>query len=194
MSDGTWLVVGLGNPGSSYADTRHNVGRLVVELLAERAGASFKAHRRRRADVATVRLGGLPGVPTVLARPRSYMNESGGPVASLRDFYKIVNERLVVVHDELDLPYGTLRVKVGGGDNGHNGLRSLRASLGTGDFCRVRIGIGRPPGRMDPAAFVLKPFSAAERADLPLHVDRAADAVEALVVDGLAYAQNNYNG
>lgn len=194
MSDETWLVVGLGNPGSSYADTRHNVGRLVVELLAERAGASFKAHRRRRADVATVRLGGPPGVPTVLTRPRSYMNESGGPVASLRDFYKIGNERLVVVHDELDLPYGTLRVKVGGGDNGHNGLRSLRASLGTGDFCRVRIGIGRPPGRMDPAAFVLKPFGPAERADLPLHVDRAADAVEALVVDGLAYAQNHYNG
>jgi PTH1 family peptidyl-tRNA hydrolase len=115
-------------------------------------------------------------------------------VASLRDFYKICNERLVVVHDELDLPNGTLRVKVGGGDNGHNGLRSLRASLGTGDFCRVRIGIGRPPGRMDPAAFVLKPFGPAERADLPLHVDRAADAVEALVVDGLAYAQNHYNG
>lgn len=192
MSDETWLVVGLGNPGPSYATSRHNVGRLVVELLADRLGASFKAHRRGRADVAPARLGGA-GVPVVLARPRSYMNESGGPVARLRDFYKVSNERLVMVHDELDLPYGTLRVKVGGGDNGHNGLRSVRAALGTGDFCRVRIGIGRPPGRMDPAAFVLKPFASAERADLPLHVDRAADAVEALIVDGLAYAQNQYN-
>jgi len=194
MSDETWLVVGLGNPGPSYAATRHNVGRLVVELLAERAGVSFKTHRRGRAEVAAVRLGDMPGIPTVLAVPRSYMNESGRSVASLRGFYKISPSRLVVVHDELDLPYGVLRVKVGGGDNGHNGLRSVRASLGTGDFCRVRIGIGRPPGRMDPAAFVLKPFAAAERADLPLHVDRAADAVEALVVDGIEYAQNQYNG
>ena len=194
MSDQTWLVVGLGNPGPSYAATRHNVGRVVVELLAERLGASFKAHRRGRSDVVEARLGDAPGVPTVLAIPRSYMNESGGPVASLRDFYKIDPERLVVVHDELDLPYGTLRVKVGGGDNGHNGLRSVRTSLGTGDFCRIRIGIGRPPGRMDPAVFVLKPFASAERAELPLQLDRAADAVEALVVDGLAYAQNHYNG
>jgi PTH1 family peptidyl-tRNA hydrolase len=166
----------------------------VVELLAERLGASFKAHRRRRADVAEVRLGDARAARAVLARPRSYMNESGGSAASLRDFYKVAFERIVVVHDELDLPYGTLRVKVGGGDNGHNGLRSIRAALGTGDFCRVRIGIGRPPGRMDPAAFVLRPFTSAERADLPLHVDRAADAVEALVVDGLVYAQNQYNG
>ena len=193
MSDATWLVVGLGNPGPSYATTRHNVGRLVVELLAERAGASFKSHRRGRADVLETRLGGPPDVRTVLARPRSYMNESGGSVAALRDFYKVPIERIVVVHDELDLPYGNLRVKIGGGDNGHNGLRSIRGSLGTGDFCRVRFGIGRPPGRMDPAAFVLKPFAAVERTDLPLYVDRAADAVEALVVDGLVYAQNQYN-
>ncbi|MGH8773957.1 MAG: aminoacyl-tRNA hydrolase [Jiangellaceae bacterium] len=193
MSDETWLVVGLGNPGPSYAATRHNVGRLVVELLAERLGATFKAHRRGRADVVETRIGGSLGVRTVLARPRSYVNESGGPVASLRVFYQVDIVRLVVIHDELDLPYGTLRIKLGGGDNGHNGLRSVRASLGTGDFGRVRLGIGRPPGRTDPAAFVLKPFAAVERADLPLHVDRAADAVEALVVDGLAYAQNQYN-
>jgi PTH1 family peptidyl-tRNA hydrolase len=194
MPDDTWLVVGLGNPGPSYTDTRHNVGYLVVELLAERAGERFKAHRRGHADIVETRLGELPGVRTVLARPQSYMNTSGGPVAALSNFFKIAPERLVVIHDELDLPYGCLRLKYGGGDNGHNGLRSIRGSTGSGDFCRVRIGIGRPPGRMDPAAFLLKPWTAAEHKDLDLHVDRAADAVEALVVDGLAYAQNNYNG
>jgi len=194
MSDATWLVVGLGNPGPSYATTRHNVGRFVVELLAERVGAPFKAHRRGRADVLETRLGDPPGVRTVLARPRSYMNESGGSVAALRDFFKIDIDHLALVHDELDLPFGTLRVKRAGGDNGHNGVRSVRAALGTGEFCRVRIGIGRPPGRLDPAVFVLKPFSATERDELPLLVDRATDAVEALVVDGLAYAQNVYNG
>jgi peptidyl-tRNA hydrolase, PTH1 family len=194
MSDATWLVVGLGNPGPSYATTRHNVGRLVVELLAERAGASFKSHRRGRADVLETRMGAPPGVRTVLARPRSYMNESGGSVAALRDFFKVGTDKLVVVHDELDIPFGTLRVKQGGGDNGHNGVRSVRTALGTGEFNRVRFGIGRPPGRMDPAVFVLKPFSAVERADLPIHAERTADAVEALVVDGLAYAQDHYNG
>lgn len=194
MSEQPWLVVGLGNPGPSFAATRHNVGRVVVELLAERAGRSFKAHRRSRVDVVEAQLGSSPGNRVILARPRSYMNESGGSVAGLRDFFKIDTEHLVVVHDELDLPYGSLRVKRGGSDNGHNGLRSVRTALGTGDFYRVRFGIGRPPGRMDPAVFVLKPFSATERADLPVHVDRTADAVEALVVDGLAYAQNHYNG
>jgi PTH1 family peptidyl-tRNA hydrolase len=121
------------------------------------------------------------------------MNLSGGPVASLRDFFKIDIDRLVVVHDELDLPYGTLRLKRGGGDNGHNGLRSVRAALGTGDFYRVRFGVGRPPGQMDPAVYVLKSWTTAERKDLDYHVDRAADAVEALIDDGLAYAQNHYN-
>jgi PTH1 family peptidyl-tRNA hydrolase len=194
LSEQAWLVVGLGNPGPSYAATRHNIGRVVVELLAERVGASFKAHRRGRADVAETRLGDLPGTRAILARPRTYMNESGGSVASVRDFYQVDDDHLVVVHDELDLPYGTLRIKVGGGDNGHNGLRSVRAALGTGAFLRVRFGIGRPPGRMDPAAFVLRLFSASERADLSLQVERTADAVEALVVDGLGYAQNLYNG
>lgn len=195
MSSGdAWLVVGLGNPGPKYADTRHNVGAMAVDVVAARAGTPYKANRRRRADVAETRLGPPPGVRAVLARPRSYMNESGGPVASLCDFYKTGTDRLVVVHDELDLPFGTLRIKRGGGDNGHNGLRSVRGVLGTGDYIRVRFGIGRPPGRMDPAAYVLKPFSAVERRDLELEVDRAADAVEALVVDGLTYAQNHYNG
>jgi peptidyl-tRNA hydrolase, PTH1 family len=193
LSEQAWLVVGLGNPGPSYAATRHNIGRVVVELLAERVGASFKAHRRGRADVAETRLGDLPGTRAILTRPRTYMNESGGSVARVRDFYQVDDDHLVVVHDELDLPYGTLRIKLGGGDNGHNGLRSVRAALGTGEFLRVRFGIGRPPGRMDPAAFVLKPFSTSERTDLPLQVERTADAVEALVIDGLSYAQNFYN-
>jgi PTH1 family peptidyl-tRNA hydrolase len=194
LSEQAWLVVGLGNPGPSFAATRHNIGRVVVELLAQRVGASFKAHRRRRADVVETRLGDQPGTRAILARPRTYMNESGRSVASVRDFYQVDHDHLVVVHDELDLPYGTLRIKLGGGDNGHNGLRSVRAALGTGDFLRVRFGIGRPPGRMDPAVFVLKPFSASERAHLPVHVERTADAVEALIEDGVAYAQNMYNG
>ncbi|NDL58493.1 aminoacyl-tRNA hydrolase [Phytoactinopolyspora mesophila] len=193
-SNDAWLVVGLGNPGPKYADTRHNVGAEVVSLLAARAAASFKAARRRRADIAETRLGAAPGVRAVLAKPRSYMNESGGPVAALRDFYKTDLDRLVVVHDELDLPFGTIRVKKGGGDGGHNGLRSIRAALGGGDYVRVRFGVSRPPGRMDPAGYVLKPFSAAERRNLEFEIDRCADAVEAVVVDGLIYAQNHYNG
>ncbi|NED99585.1 aminoacyl-tRNA hydrolase [Phytoactinopolyspora halotolerans] len=192
-SSDAWLVVGLRNPGPKYADTRHNVGGMVVETLAARVGAPLKANRRRRADVAEARLGDQPGVRTILALPHSYMNESGGPVAGLCAFYKVPPERLVVVHDEIDLPLGSVRVKFGGGDNGHNGLRSVRASLGTGDYLRVRFGVGRPPGRMDPAAYVLKSLSAAERRDVDVEVERVADAVEALVVDGLTYAQNTYN-
>ncbi|MFW5898920.1 MAG: aminoacyl-tRNA hydrolase [Jiangellaceae bacterium] len=193
MPDGTWLVVGLGNPGASYAGTRHSVGHVVIELLAERAKEKLKGHRRGRADIAETRLGDPPGVRAVLARPRSYMNLSGGPVASLCDYFGVGPDRLVVVHDELDLPYGRLRVKYGGGDNGHNGVRSVRLAIGTGDFYRVRFGVGRPPGRMDPAAYVLKPWSPSERKELDLNVDRAADAVETLVTDGLAAAQNQFN-
>lgn len=189
----TWLVVGLGNPGTSYSQTRHNVGHMVVDLLAARVESKFKAHRRRRAEVVETRLGAVAGVRTVLAKPRSYMNASGGPVAGLAEFYKVLPDHVVIVHDELDLPFGALRVKQGGGDNGHNGLRSVRVALGTGDFCRIRFGVGRPPGQLDPAAYVLKPFSAVERKDLELEVDRAADAVEALVVEGMTHAQNHYN-
>jgi peptidyl-tRNA hydrolase, PTH1 family len=188
-----WLVVGLGNPGPAYAGNRHNVGFMVLDLLAERRRARFKVHKGR-ADVVEDRIDGPHGTRVVLAKPRSYMNESGGPVAALRDFYKVTPERLVVVHDELDLPYGSVRLKVGGGDNGHNGLRSVRRSLGTGEFARVRFGIGRPAGRLDPATYVLRDFSAVERADLPYHLDRTADAVEALVSHGLEKAQNLYHG
>jgi peptidyl-tRNA hydrolase, PTH1 family len=161
----------------------------VTALLAERAGARFKAHRTGN-EVAEVR---WSDVPVTLARPRSYMNLSGRPVAALAAFYKIPPDRLVVVHDELDLPFGVVRLKLGGGDNGHNGLRSITQALGTRDYYRVRFGIGRPPGRMDPAAFVLRDFSAAERKDLPFFVDRAADATEALIAKGLGDAQNAYH-
>jgi PTH1 family peptidyl-tRNA hydrolase len=162
---------------------------MVVDLLAERMSGRFKAHKTRTEIVE----GRLAGERVVLAKPRSYMNDSGGPVAGVTDFFKVPLERLVVVHDELDLPFGGLRLKLGGGDNGHNGLKSLRRSLGSGEFTRVRIGIGRPPGRMDAAAFVLRDFSAAERKDLAVEIDRAADAVEALVSAGLEKAQNSFN-
>lgn len=190
MADGgPWLVLGLGNPGPQYVGNRHNVGFMVLDVLAERLGGRFKSHKAR-GDVVETR---LAGERTVLAKPRSYMNESGGPAASLRDFFKAPIERIVVVHDELDLDAGTLRLKQGGGDNGHNGLKSLRQSLGSGEFYRVRLGVGRPPGRQDPAAFVLRDFTAAERKHLGVQLERAADAVEILVRDGLAAAQNAYN-
>jgi len=189
VSADLWLVVGLGNPGPTYASTRHNAGFFVLDLLAERLGEKFKAHKGR-ADVVEARFG---STRAVLVKPKSYMNESGGPVSAMRDFFKVAPDRLLVVHDELDIPFGALRLKQGGGDNGHNGLRSLTKSLGTNDYVRVRFGIGRPPGRMDPAAFVLKDFSPTERRELPFHIDRAADAVEALIEDGLERAQNTYN-
>jgi peptidyl-tRNA hydrolase, PTH1 family len=162
---------------------------MVTALLAGRAGVRFKAHRSGN-DIAE---GRLAQVPVTLAWPRSYMNLSGGPVADLAAFYKVPPERLVVVHDELDIPFGALRLKFGGGDNGHNGLRSITQALGTHDYYRVRFGIGRPPGRMDAAAYVLRDFTAAERKDLPLFIDRGADATETLITKGLAAAQNIYH-
>jgi PTH1 family peptidyl-tRNA hydrolase len=193
VSEPLWLVVGLGNPGPSYARHRHNVGYLVNDELADRTGGSFRAHKTGRADVVEGRLGGPGGPRVVLARPRSYMNETGGPVAALASFYKVAVDHVVAVHDELDLPFDTLRVKLGGGDNGHNGLRSLRASLGSGEFYRVRVGIGRPPGRQSPADFVLSDYSAAERKVLPFQVDVAADAVESLLTEGLTATQGRFN-
>jgi PTH1 family peptidyl-tRNA hydrolase len=190
-----WLVVGLGNPGPAYAGHRHNIGYLVADELAHRMGASFRSNRSVRADVVEGRLGapGTEGPRVVLGRPRGYMNETGGSVKALAGFYKVPPERIVAVHDELDLPFDSLRVKLGGGDNGHNGLRSLRSSLGTGEFYRVRVGIGRPPGRQDVADFVLSNYSTREREFLPLQVDRAADAVETLITEGLAVTQQRFN-
>ncbi len=189
MADDVWLVVGLGNPGPSYAGHRHNAGHMVLDLLAERVGSRWKAHKGR-CDVVE---GRLAGARAVLAKPKSYMNVTGGPTAAVRDFWKVPVERIVVVHDELDIGFGSVRLKRGGGDNGHNGLRSLSSALGSKDYLRVRFGIGRPPGRQDPADFVLKDFSAAERKELPFLVDRAADAVEALLTGPLEAAQNTFH-
>lgn len=189
MADERWLVVGLGNPGPAYAGNRHNAGFMVVDELATRLGVRLKRDRSR-AFVAAGRLGGQP---VTLAEPMTFMNVSGGPVASLRNFYKVPADRVLMIHDELDLPFGTVRLKLGGGDNGHNGLRSVSSSLGTKDYLRLRVGIGRPPGRMDPADFVLRDFSAAERKELAEVIGRSADAAEALIASGLAAAQNEFH-
>ncbi|HSE55908.1 MAG TPA: aminoacyl-tRNA hydrolase [Nocardioidaceae bacterium] len=193
MTENLWLVVGLGNPGPSYAGNRHNVGYLVNDELASRVGSGFRPHKTGRADVVEGRLGGPGGARVVLARPRCYMNETGGPVSALAKFYKVPIERIIAVHDELDIDFDTLRVKRGGGDNGHNGLRSIRRSLDSGEFYRVRVGIGRPPGRQSPADFVLSDYSSTERKILPFQVDRAADAVECLITEGLEKTQSRFN-
>jgi len=189
MTGDRWLIVGLGNPGPAYAGNRHNAGYMVADELAARMGARFRAGKFQAAAAE----GRLAGQPVTLAKPMTFMNLSGGPVAGLSGYYRVPASRLVVIHDELDLPFGTIRLKCGGGDNGHNGLRSITTSLGTRDYYRIRFGIGRPPGRMDPAAFVLRDFSTAERKELPFLVDRAADATEALLTDGLAAAQNAFH-
>lgn len=188
-NDAPMLVVGLGNPGPRYEGNRHNVGFLVADELAARVGGRFKGHKAG-ADVLE---GRLAGRRVALAKPRSFMNVSGGPVVGTARFFKVAPEHLIVVHDELDLPFGSVRLKLGGGENGHNGLRSISKSLGTRDYLRVRFGIGRPPGRMDPADFVLRDFSATERRELAFSVDRCADAAEALVGKGLEAAQNLFH-
>ncbi|MFD7936567.1 aminoacyl-tRNA hydrolase [Streptomyces sp. NPDC059755] len=189
-----WLIVGLGNPGPEYAMNRHNVGFMVADLLAERIGGRFKRAGKAQAQVVEGRLGppGTGSRRVVLAKPMSFMNVSGGPVNALRDFYKVPVANIVAVHDELDIDYGVLRLKLGGGDNGHNGLKSMTKVMGA-DYHRVRFGIGRPPGRMQVADFVLKDFSSAERKELDYFVDRAADAAAALVLEGLERAQSTYN-
>jgi PTH1 family peptidyl-tRNA hydrolase len=189
MADERWLIAGLGNPGPQYAASRHNAGFMVADLLAARIATSFKRDRSR----AMVATGTLAGPPVTLGKPLSFMNLSGGAVAALRGFYKIPVGHIVVIHDELDVDFGAIRLKTGGGDNGHNGLRSVTAALGTRDYHRVRVGIGRPPGRMDPADFVLRDFSVAERAQLPELLERAADMVEALLARGVSAAQNEYH-
>lgn len=189
MSDAPWLIVGLGNPGPEYEHTRHNIGAMCCDVLAERVHSRFSRHKRGNADVVEARLGGQR---VVIAKPRSFMNTSGGPVKALADFYKVPLTQLVVIHDELDLPFANQRFKLGGGDNGHNGLKSVRASMSSGDFLRARLGIGRPPGRQDAADFVLRAFGSTERKELPVFLERAADAIECLVTEGLEKAQNRY--
>jgi PTH1 family peptidyl-tRNA hydrolase len=181
------LVVGLGNPGPQYATTRHNLGFLVADVLADRLGSDFKVHKKSGALATTGRIGGRS---VVLAKPRVYMNESGRQVGPLANFYSVAPADVVILHDELDLDFGRIRLKLGGGEGGHNGLRSVASSLGTKDFQRVRIGIGRPPGRMDAASYVLQNFNATERPEVALVCEQAADATEMLLQLGLEPAQN----
>jgi PTH1 family peptidyl-tRNA hydrolase len=196
-----WLLVGLGNPGPTYASHRHNAGYLVVEELARRAGVRFTGAGQLRAEVVQTRLtasGGLGGVGAeaeqlVLLKPRTFMNESGAAVGKALAYYRIPPERLVVIHDELDIDFGQLRLKFGGGDNGHNGLKSIRRHLGTGDYFRARFGVGRPPGRQDPADYVLSNFPASLADDVAVEASRCADAVEALLTVGLDAAQSQFN-
>lgn len=188
-----WLLVGLGNPGREYAGNRHNVGFVVADLLASRVGARFGRHKRAVADVAEGRLG-FGGPRLILVKPLTFMNLSGAPVSSLAQFFKVPVEQVLAVHDELDVPFGQVRAKRGGGEGGHNGLRSMSKSLGSKEYARVRFGVGRPPGRQEPADYVLSDFSGAERKELEFLVDRAADVAEAVVLEGVEWAQNKYHG
>ena len=190
MTD-TWLIVGLGNPGAQYQGNRHNVGQMVLDELAGRVGAGFKTHKAR-AQVVEGRLG-IGGPRVVLAKPMSYMNVSGGPVSALANFYGIDPDHVVAVHDEIDIPFNAVKLKIGGGEGGHNGLRDISKALGTKDYYRVRVGVGRPPGRMDTADFVLRDFGTAELKELPFLLDEAADAAELLVRDGLLAAQQKFH-
>ncbi|BCW82051.1 aminoacyl-tRNA hydrolase [Pseudarthrobacter sp902506025] len=190
MTD-TWLIVGLGNPGAQYQGNRHNVGQMVLDEIAGRIGAGFKTHKAR-AQVLEGRLG-IGGPRVVLAKPMSYMNVSGGPVSALANFYGIAADHVVAVHDEIDIPFNTVKLKLGGGEGGHNGLRDISKALGTKDYLRVRVGVGRPPGRMDTADYVLRDFGTAELKELPFLLDDAADAVESLLRDGLTAAQQKFH-
>ena len=191
MNSNTWLVVGLGNPGPGYSRNRHNIGQMVLDELASRIGGSFKSHKAH-AQVLEGRL--RPGGPKViLAKPLTFMNLSGGPVSALSKFFDIAPDHIIAVHDEIDIPFNTLKLKVGGGEGGHNGLRDMSKALGTKDYYRVRVGVGRPPGRMDTADYVLRDFGAAEKKELPFLLDDAADAVELLVDEGLLVAQQQFH-
>jgi PTH1 family peptidyl-tRNA hydrolase len=192
MAADTWLVVGLGNPGEQYVRNRHNVGQMVLDELAKRIGGTFKSHKGN-ARVAEGRL--VPGGPKlILAKPNSYMNLSGGPTAALAQFFSVEPDHVIAVHDELDIPFDSIKLKQGGGHGGHNGIRDIAAALKTPEFSRVRVGIGRPPGRQDAADFVLKDFAGTEREQLPMLVSDGADAVELLVSEGLLAAQTRFHG
>ena len=192
-SDDAWLVAGLGNPGKEYAGNRHNVGFMIADLLASRIGARFGRSKRAHAEVAEGRLG-FGGPRLVVVKPLTYMNLSGAPVVSLAQFFKVPVANVIAAHDELDVPFGEVRAKRGGGEGGHNGLRSMSKSLASKEYARVRFGVGRPPGRQDPADYVLSDFSSAERKELDFLVDRAADVVEAIILEGVEWAQNKYHG
>jgi PTH1 family peptidyl-tRNA hydrolase len=188
----TWLVVGLGNPGPGYSRNRHNIGYMVVEELASRVGSSFKSHKAR-ALVAEGRLG-IGGPKLILAKSLTFMNLTGGPTAALAKFFDIEADHVVAVHDEIDIPFDTIKLKLGGGEGGHNGLRDISKTLGTKDYYRVRVGVGRPPGRQDAADHVLKDFSSTEAKELPFLIGDAADATELLITDSLVAAQQKFHG
>jgi PTH1 family peptidyl-tRNA hydrolase len=189
----TWLVVGLGNPGDEYAATRHNVGQMVIDHLIKRHNVKLTSHKSR-CDIAAYKLGvGADAPAIILAKSKSYMNETGGPVKALASFYSVEPTNIIVLHDELDIPYAAIRAKVAGGDNGHNGLKSLTSSFGTAEYFRVRLGIGRPMGQQDPADFVLKQFSKEEKKVLDEFIDRGADCVEFLIEKGLDLTQSKFN-
>jgi peptidyl-tRNA hydrolase, PTH1 family len=187
-SGDAWLVVGLGNPGPKYATTRHNIGQMVIERWADESGGALS----RLKSFGSVKK--VSATPTIyVAETAGYMNVSGPPTQQIARFYGVTPDRIVIVHDDLDLPYGSLRLKFGGGHGGHNGLKSLQQALGTPDFFRVRMGIGRPPGQMDPAAYVLEGFSKQQLGDLPFFIDSAKDAVTAIISDGLVTAQSIFH-
>ncbi len=189
----TWLVVGLGNPGDQYAATRHNVGQMVIDHLVKRHNLKLSSHKSRT-DIAAYKLGvGGEAHSVILAKSKSYMNESGGPIKALATFYSVEPAKIIVLHDELDIPYAAIRAKIAGGDNGHNGLKSLTSSFGTADYLRIRLGIGRPLGQQDPGDFVLKQFSKEEKKDLEEFIDRGADCVEFLIEKGLDLTQSKFN-
>ena len=190
MTD-NWLIVGLGNPGAEYAHNRHNVGQMVLDELATRVGGGFKSSKSR-AQVLEGRLG-IGGPRVVLAKPLSFMNVSGGPVSALAKFFDIDPGHVIAVHDEIDIPFNTVKIKIGGGEGGHNGLRDISKALATKDYLRVRVGVGRPPGRMDTADYVLRDFSSTEKKELPFLLDSAADAVELLIRNGLLAAQQQFH-
>ena len=189
----TWLVVGLGNPGEKYAATRHNIGAMVVDELAARHSIKFSSHKSR-SDVAAYKLGiGSDMHSIILAKSHSYMNETGGPIKALAQFYSVEPSKIIALHDELDIPFAAIRTKLGGGDNGHNGLKSMTSAFNTGDYFRVRLGIGRPIGEQDPGDFVLKAFASAEKKELGDFITRGADVVESLITDGLERTQSRFN-
>lgn len=197
MADEPWLVFGLGNPGPKYEATRHNIGQMVIVELGDRLGVRL-SRSKLRAHVGTGRLpvGPVPGVPgprIVLAASTGYMNESGGPVRALSDFYSIPPEKIIAIHDDVDLPFDTIKAKIGGGEGGHNGLRSMTSALGTKNYLRIRAGVGRPIGRQDTADFVLKPFSKQEREVLPMFLSDTADAVEMCITEGLDAVQQKFH-
>lgn len=188
-----WLVIGLGNPGEQYAATRHNIGQMVVDELANRHRVKWSAHKSR-CDVAALKLGvGVDAASVIIAKSKSYMNETGGPAKALAAFYKVEPANIIAIHDELDIPFAAIRSKIAGGDNGHNGLKSMTSSFGTAEYFRVRMGIGRPMGQQDPGDFVLKAFSSAEKKDLAEFVDRGCDVVESLITKGLDETQSRFN-